>query len=843
MPQGQQQGGESSWDTSQPSRRPEAAYEETGQMAAHQDGPPRRREPVQRQDTAVHQRESAVHRQETMIAQPPRRSRGRGGAEGPPQPPTGPPGGGGKGDKPKWRRFLPSWKLVVVGFVVLTAGVFAMVMVGYANTAMPNQQQVQDSVDDQGSIIRYSDKKILAHLGTKRIPVDIKDVPVHVQDAVIAAENSGFRDDAGISFTGMLRSLYSTVSGQQVQGASTITQQMARNYYDGLSQERSVQRKIKEIYVAIKLNKELSKDTILIQYLNTIYFGRGANGIGAAASAFFGKKVNELTPEQGAYLAGRIQNPDAFDQAEQAGKPAATQERYEYVLKQMAQLNQKDYGQLLAKSPTAPKLRKKWDKDYYKGIEGYMIEAVVNEFKAKTGLSEEEIKTGGYDITSTFDRKLMYAAKAAVNQHTRGLTGEINATLATVDPRNGRVIAFYGGDDYAKDAWNDAFLSQKQAASAFKPYVLAAWLHEGYSLRSFLPAKGPLKLENTTPIDNDHATSASAIDVVAATKDSINTAYAKMGEKVGLDSVIDIATRAGLNKKRLLDAREEHNYLITIGSNPVTVVEQAGGYSIFANKGKHFENHVIIEAKKRQNKKDIVLPETKKVVNVISEEAAADASAALEAVVKQGTGRNAALYNRPVAGKTGTNNGNKEAWFVGYTPQLSTAVGMFRQECRTKSGKVVPPRNDTCPWYRGKDSSKEKKYTPQKPYTTPFEVGLGAGFQGATYPAAIWKTFMTEATKNMPVEQFPARVDGGVPENLAPKPEPKPAKTEQPEDDGTDPDSGCNPFEADCDEGDANDLDTAADPGDTSNMGEDMMGGGSDGRTVPDPMPGRREDG
>ncbi|MFI6294614.1 transglycosylase domain-containing protein [Nonomuraea sp. NPDC050790] len=659
---------------------------------------------------------------------------------------------------------------MIVGVVTLAAGLFGMAAVGYALTPVPAQSQSKDSVDDTGSVITYADGSTLARLGVKRKLVTYAQIPRPVQDAVIAAENDSFREDPGISFSGMARSLLNTVTGRQVQGGSTITQQMARNYYDGLSQERSVSRKFKEIFVAVKVSKSLSKETILEQYLNTIYFGRGAYGIGAAAEAFFNvKDVAKLTPEQGAYLAGRIQNPVRFDRAEADGNSAATEERYAYVIREMSTLDPAAYGTLPTRSPSSPKRVKERNTDYYKGLRGYMINAVLDELKARTGLTLDDVEKGGYRIRSTFDKRLMKAAKDAVHRHTRALSSEFTTTVASVDPRNGRVNAFYSGDDYTTDQWNDAFVSQKQAASAFKTYVLAAWLEQGYSLDSLLPASSPIKLAGTSPIKNDHPSRATAVDVLDATANSVNTAYAKMGEKVGLDSVIDIAARAGLNKSNLESARDRHRYLITIGSNQVTAVEQAGGYSIFAQGGTHHDNHVIINVTKNGRNH---YTEKSTPTQVISPEAAADATSALREVVTRGTGRNAALPGRPVAGKTGTNNENKEAWFVGFTPQVSTAVGMFRQECRTKTGKVIPPRHKTCPWFRGKDPAKETRYTKDNPYTRPYEVPLGTTFEGATYPAAIWRTFMTEATKGQPVEQFPPRAGIGITEHLAPKPTP-----------------------------------------------------------------------
>ncbi|GAA5048605.1 transglycosylase domain-containing protein [Thermocatellispora tengchongensis] len=666
----------------------------------------------------------------------------------------------------------------MAGLVVFSAGIFGMIAVAYANTPVPSY--TQDDVDDQGSVIYYDDGKVLAKLGVKRIPVTFDQIPKQVQDAVIAAENRSFREDNGIDFRGMVRSLWSTVSGQQVQGASTITQQMARNYYGGLSQEVSINRKVKEIFVAIKLDQTLTKEEILTQYLNTIYFGRGAHGIGAAAQEFFHKSVKELTPEQAAYLAGRIQNPDRFDRAEIAGNLAPTEERYDYVIGGMAELFPEEYGSLPTKSPTAPKRVAYKQRDVYKGLNGYMITEVLEEME-KHGISKEDVEKGGYRIYSTFNQRLMKIARDAVVNNTAGLPKQIRTGLAAVDPRNGRLRAFYGGKNFATDQWNEATMSQKQAASAFKPYVLAAWLNQGYSLDSYLPGSGSVKLEGTTPITNDHNVGPS-VNVINATAQSVNTAYAKMAEKVGLDAVIDIAAGAGLDRERLEDAESRHHYLISIGSSQVTPVEQAAGYSIFANQGRHYETHTIIKVLNKD--KMVVFKEPSTYKQVISPEAAADAVAALEAVVKSGTGRGAALYNRPVAGKTGTNNENKEAWFVGFAPQLSTAVGMYKEV----NGK---------------------------------EVSLG-NIQGASYPTKVWRAFMAEALKNAKVEQFPPRANVGTPENLAPKPTPTPTPEDTeptfPEDDTatwpptvdddggideepTDESRDCLPWDGSCDVG------------------------------------------
>ncbi|GGO25236.1 carboxypeptidase [Microbispora rosea subsp. aerata] len=708
-----------------------------------------------------------------------RRSSGRGGRG--PGGPGGPEGPGGRGprdprdfdeddDKPRrtgWKRFIPNWKILVAAFTVLAAGVFGMIAVAYANTPVPTGTQAEAVAE--GSAIYYSDgKSLIAKVGTPRVILDSLDkVPKHVQDAVIAIENDTFWTDSGISISGMIRSVYMTATGQQLQGASTITQQMARNYYDGLSQEVSIKRKVKEIFVAIKLDKEMSKEKILLQYLNTVPFGR-AYGIEAAAQAYFKKHVEQLTVEQGAYLAARIQTPSL-----DANSPRL-QNRFKDVVNAMARLDPEKYGKLpdTAKFPKTVPLS---NRETYGGLRGYMITQVLNELQSRMNLSEDQVKSGGYKIVSTFDKRLMQAAKKAVLATTSTMSKEFHAGLAAVDPKTGRVVAFYGGNDYIKDPWNEPFQSKKQAASAFKPYVLAAWLDAGYSLNSWVPGNKtiPEELPGTKPIGNSHNVG-HAINLITATADSVNTAFASMAYKLDevngtigqLAAVKQIAEEAGLDKKRMEDDVAAHKYAFSIGSALVTPVEQAAGYSIFANEGKHIDYHVVKEVRKD---KEVVFTERREVKQVITPEAAADAVVAMQEVLKSGTAAGKGI-GRPAAGKTGTNNDEKEAWFVGFTPQLSVAVGMYREQCVTKSGKIVQPLYSNCPITPGGKES--KKYGPNNPYTHVKEVSLG--FEGAGPPTTIWRAFMMEAHAGKPVEQFPPKAGLGTPENIVPSPTPSP---------------------------------------------------------------------
>ncbi|WP_170223186.1 transglycosylase domain-containing protein [Nonomuraea turkmeniaca] len=720
------------------------------------DQPPPRSRSRARQDT------NTVSNQETVVSESPRRSRRRPGQGGPPEPP-GPPGPPKK-NPGGWRRFVPSWKIVMAGFVVITAGLFGMIMVAYANTHVPTG--TQDEAIAQQSTIYYSDAKTpIAHLGMKREIIELEQMAPQVRDATIAIENQSFYEDSGISIPGMIRSLYMTATGQQLQGASTITQQMARNYYDGLSQEVSIKRKINEIFVAVKLDDTLTKDEILKRYLNTVNFGR-AYGVEAASKAYFGERVTaaKLTPEQGAYLAARIQQPNW-----KADEPAL-RARFKAVIDNMAMLWPEKYGNLpqTAKFPATAKAS---NDNELGGIKGYMVTEVLKELEAR-GLTGDEIRSGGYEIISTFDKRLMKAARDAVTSTMRGMSKEYHAGLAAVNPKNGRVVAFYGGTNYVTDPWNEPFQSKKQAASAFKPYVLAAWLQAGYSLKSYVPGNETVPKElpgvQEEGIRNSHNVGRS-VDVVKATAQSVNTAFVSMAFALPnkLDDVKNLVTAAGFNEKDMQDDVDVHSYQFAIGSAPVTPVEQAAGYSIFANGGKYTRHHVVIEV--RLNKQ-VVYGEQKPTKNVIDAGVAADSTVAMQEVLRSGTAAGKGLGSRPAAGKTGTNNDENGAWFVGYTPQYSTAVGFYREECRTKSGKVVPPLHSNCPITPGGKPS--KKYDINNPYTRPHEVSLG--FEGAGPPTIAWQKFMLAAHQGKPIEQFPQKAEVGLPENIVPSPTPTP---------------------------------------------------------------------
>lgn len=607
--------------------------------------------------------------------------------------------------------------MVLISFgagIAVLAGLFA---IAWAMTPIPDTTQKQATA--QGSVIYYRDgKSVLARQGIDRRSVELAKVPKYVRDAVIAAENRSFYEDGGVSMKGTARAVWSTVSGQQLQGGSTITQQLVRNYYSGLSQERSVVRKFKEILIAMKVDQSRSKDWVLEQYLNTIYFGRGANGVQSAARAYFGKDVQKLTPSEGAYLAAVIQQPSRF--ADPKGSDlAAAQERWRSVISAMTQT-----GALTAEQAAAqkfPELTTPKKPFELKGQAQYMLEQVTAELNRR-GYTDEDINSGGLKIVTTFDRKLMQAAERAVLDTLPDATPKkVRTGLAAVDPATGEVVAFYGGRPSQSKYYDSAFRSKVMAGSTFKPYTLAAALDNGFDLSTTVDGNSPMRVASAAqPIPNDSGRSYGRINLVTATQNSVNTAFVDLGQKVGLDKVAKTAEAAGIPAAQLQEHQSAAAFPLGVAS--ISAVQNASGFSTFANKGVHMEAHVVKSVTDAEGHKETFKPASTKVVG---EQAAADTAYAMQQVVKYGTGTAARLYDRPVAGKTGTTDDSRSVWFNGFTPQLAVAVDMFRDDNAT----VTIP-------------------------------GYGTQF-GGRLPAQIWRAFMTEAMAGQPVEEFPEPSDYG----------------------------------------------------------------------------------
>ncbi|QXJ26442.1 penicillin-binding protein [Actinomadura graeca] len=586
---------------------------------------------------------------------------------------------------------------IVLGFIGFCIAAFG---IAYLFTPVPSPQEQAIA---QGPAFYYSDgKTLIAKTGVNRDAVTLDKIPMGVRNGVIAAENRSFYQDPGVSVQGTTRAFWSTVTGEQLQGGSTITQQMVRNYYGGIGKERSVTRKLKEIMVSLKVGREKSKNWILEQYLNTIYFGRDAYGVQAAAKAYYGKDVSELTPAEGAYLAAAIQQPSNFSDPTGAHRPYAEQ-RWRAVVANMVRdgaVTQADASAMRFPVPVRQKIT-----DILKGQKGYMVNVAKKELVERRGYSEDEINRSGLKITTTFDRRLMDAVKQAVTASTPdGMSKRIRTAVVSVDPSTGQVLAFYGGRDYLDEMASSAFYDTAQVGSGFKPIALAAALDDGKSLMSTYDGSSPQYFNNTA-IKNDSGESFGQVDLVTATEHSVNTAYVNLGQDIGTRRIAEMAEKMGIPADQMTPAQRAAP-TFPLGVVSLHPVQQAGVYGTFAAEGVHRTPFVV---KAVTDDKGEARTFAEKGNRAFSTQVARDATYAMQRVVQSGTGRAAQLPDgRDVAGKTGTTNGGRAIWFNGFIPQMATSVAMFR--------------------------------TDNKPLNIP-----GYGAYGGQLPAQIWNAYMGDA--------------------------------------------------------------------------------------------------
>ena len=626
-----------------------------------------------------------------------------------PSPPSGreePPGGragrggaGGRGGRPRSRRarFLRRTLFTMLGLFGFFVAAFA---VAYLFTPVPSPLEKAVA---QGPTFYYSDGKTqIAKTGVNRDAVDLDRIPESTRNAVIAAENGTFYEDPGVSVRGTVRAFWSTVTGRQLQGGSTITQQMVRNYYGGIGKERSISRKLKEIMVALKVDQEKPKDWILEQYLNTIYFGRNAYGVQAAAKAYYNKDVSKLTPAEGAYLAAAIQQPSNFADPTGSSRTAAEQ-RWHAVLTNMIRDGHLTAAQ--AAEMEFPEPVEQQITDVLKGQRGYMVNVAKKELVERRGYSEDEINRSGLKITTTFDRRLMDAMRRAVNQNTpEGMSKKIRTGAVSVDPATGQVVAFYGGRGYLEEALSSAFGDWAQAGSGFKPIALAAALESGESLSSTYDGRSPQYFSGSS-IKNDGNRSYGMVNLVTATQNSINTAYVNLGRDIGNDKIARMAEKMGIPRSQM-KPEQRSAATFPLGIVSVHPVQQAGVFATFAAEGVHRRPYVVKSVTDNADHKRTF---TEKGERALSQQNARDATYAMQQVVRGGTGTGAQLPDgRDVAGKTGTTDEGRAIWFNGFIPQNATSVAMFRSD--------------------------------GKPLNIP-----GYGAYGGALPAQIWRAYMSEA--------------------------------------------------------------------------------------------------
>ena len=572
-------------------------------------------------------------------------------------------------------------------------------------------------VNSQATVIQYSNGQEIGRIGAQnRQILPLAKIPLRLRYAVMAAEDKNFYSNRAFSVTGLISAVADNVlTFGKGRGGSTITQQYAKTAF--LTPERSIQRKVKELVIALKLENAMTKDQILENYLNTIYFGRGSYGVQTAAQQYFNRNANQLSISQSAVIASILRSPGLYDPALGGDNPARIEARFRYVIDAM--LDQKWITTEEVAAAKLPVIAPRTTGGSLSGPKGYIIDAALKEL-SKLGFSNEQLMVGGYVIKTTIVQKAQTSAVDAINKLSpKDAPENLHIGLVAIRPGTGEIISMYGGKDYVVRQLNDATQSIALAGSTFKPFALIAALEAGIPLTSMWNGDSPQTFDDLGRpyiVKNYGDEGWGQTDLLNATQHSINTIYVPLGMKAGLDRVVDVARRSGIPESVAMIPTPS----VSLGVASPHVIDVANSYATFAANGIYAKPYLI--ASVAGPNKGILYEGKAETREAFSAEVAADLTYALKSVVNGGTGAAALALGRPAAGKTGTSQSNASAWFSAYTPELAASVALFR------------------------DSASESLNG----------IGGLTSVTGGSFPARIWTAFMKGALRGEPITEFPA---------------------------------------------------------------------------------------
>jgi penicillin-binding protein 1A len=602
--------------------------------------------------------------------------------------------------------------------VLLGLSSFSFGLITAVASQIPNcdPRQVPHEVD--GHIYANDDHTILATVrgSESRILIDTDQISPIMQQAIVAVEDRRFYEHHGVDLRGIARAVWADVAHKGVvQGGSTITQQLVKN--SCVTTARTISRKLKEAALAWQLEQHWKKLRILTAYLNTIYFGNGAYGIQRAAQTYFDTTAARLTLAQAALLAGIPADPSRYDPVT---NPKAARARRLEVLQAM--LSQGDITKLDLERAAREPLPRAGDV-HLPGIEGpapYFVNYVKQQLIEKYGT--RRVFGGGLNVQTTIDLRLQKLARQAIQSVLKEPNGP-SAALVAVRPRTGEILAMYGGDNFRQSQFNLAVQGERQPGSSFKPFVLATALKQGISPATTFASK-PVNIfigDKYWPVHNYENDYIGSGDLVTATAVSDNSIFAQLTRLVGPGKVAKTAHQLGITRHL------NPYFAIGLGADDVSPLEMARAFSTFANDGRRVDGSVFGNRPRAiariSNATDKLIDDNRPVYHAaLTRDQDALLTSILEGVIRAGTGKRAALPDRVAAGKTGTTENYGDAWFVGYTPQLATAVWVG---------------------YPNK----------LKPMLTEYH---GEAVAGGTFPADIWRVFTQLALAGTTPESFPS---------------------------------------------------------------------------------------